>query len=83
MGRRNSHGSISRKVKSRGVFPQIYVDREADFASIKLAPGIEKKSYIKDGFAICENDKGQIIEIQVLNLSELKKISNSSARNHR
>lgn len=73
MGRRNSHDSLSRKVRARRAFPQIYVDRDSDFASIKIAPGIEKKSYVKDGIVFCEDEKGQVIEIQVLNLSELNK----------
>ncbi len=74
MGHRNSHGSLSKKVKGRQEFPKIHVDRDSDFASIKIAPGIESKSYVKDGFVFCEDKNGQVIEIQVLNLSELKKL---------
>jgi hypothetical protein len=73
MGRRHGHGSLSRKVKPQQTFPLVYIDQEADFASIKIAPGVEKKSYIKDGFVFCEDNKGRIIEVQVLNLSELNK----------
>ena len=47
------------------------VDTEADFASIKIAEGVEKKSYIKDGMVFCEDEEGRIIEIQILNLSSL------------
>jgi len=32
---------------------------------------VEKKSYIKDGMIFCEDAKGRIIEIQILNLSSL------------
>lgn len=73
MGRPHRNGSLRRKVEARDEFPQIHVDREADFASIKLAPGVEARSYAKDGFVFCEDKKGQVIEVQVLNLSELRK----------
>jgi hypothetical protein len=42
---------------------------DADFAAIKLAPGIEAKSYLKDGVLFSEDAKGRIIELQILNLS--------------
>ncbi|MGK5083343.1 hypothetical protein WDW37_08545 [Bdellovibrionota bacterium FG-1] len=73
MGRAHRNGSLRKKVDAVQVFPQILVDAEADFASIKLAPGIEAKSYAKDGFVFCEDKKGRVIEVQVLNLSELHK----------
>ena len=73
MGRTHSNGSLRRKVKEKQAFPQILVDQQADFASIKLAPGVEAKSYAKDGFVFCEDKKGRVIEVQVLNLSELRK----------
>jgi hypothetical protein len=60
-------------VKAKAEFPRVHVDIEADFASIKLAPGIEAKSYVKDGFVFCEDKKGRIIEVQLLNLSDLRK----------
>ena len=70
MARRNGHGKLSvKKVKSG---PEIYLDKENDFASIRLAKGIEAKSYEKDGFVFLEDSKGKIIEIQILNLSRLK-----------
>jgi hypothetical protein len=73
MGQRNSHGSVrSRKVKQS--FPRIYVDQENDFASIRLADGTEAKSYVRDGFVFLEDKKGRVIEVQVLNLSELAKL---------
>ena len=72
MARHHRHDKVSKKIKAK--FPQIYVDKDADFASIKIAAGNEAKSYVRDGFVFCEDDKGQIIEIQVLNLSLLKKI---------
>lgn len=55
------------------------MDADLDFASIKLAAGIEAKSYEKDGFIFCEDAKGRVIEIQVLNLSDLKKSKKRSA----
>ncbi len=73
MARHHRHDKISKKVKAK--FPQVYIDKDADFASIKIAAGNEAKSYMKDGFIFCENSKGQIIEIQVLNLSLLKKLA--------
>ncbi|MGE4233982.1 MAG: hypothetical protein AB7F43_11690 [Bacteriovoracia bacterium] len=72
MGRNNRNGSVQKK-RLKKQFPEVIVDQLADFASIKLAPGVEAKSYLKDGFIFCEDKKGHIIEIQVLNLSQLKK----------
>ena len=72
MGRPQRSRSV-RKKKVGGTFPQIYVDRDSDFASIKLAPGVEARSYEREGFVFCEDGKGRVIEIQVLNLSELGK----------
>ncbi len=34
MARHNRHGGLSKKVKSK--FPQVYVDKDSDFASIKI-----------------------------------------------
>lgn len=68
MGRHNSHGKLSSKVDS---FPKVFIDKEHDFAAIKIAKGVEHKSYEKDGFVFCEDKSGKIIEIQVLNLSKL------------
>lgn len=50
-------------------FPIVSIDSDADFASIKLASGIEAKSYLKDGILFSEDAKGRIIELQILNLS--------------
>lgn len=76
MGRNNSHDKPSNKV---GALPKVFIDKENDFAAIKIAKGIEYKSYEKDGFIFCEDKAGRIIEIQVLNLSKLpallKKVS--------
>lgn len=52
-------------------FPKVFIDKENDFAAIKIAKGIEHKSYERDGFIFCEDKAGRIIEIQVLNLSKL------------
>ena len=57
---------------SDGKFPKVLIDTEMDYASIILQAGIEQKSYAKDGIVFSENGEGQIIEIQVLNLSSLK-----------
>jgi len=78
MGRHHRYGSVRKNVK-RVTFPRIYVDRESDYASIKLLPGVEARSYVKEGFAFCEDKKGRIIEVQILNLSQLKKESTASA----
>lgn len=53
----------------RKEFPQVFVDAASDFASVKIAPGIEARSYEKDGFVFCEDAHGHVIEIQLLNLS--------------
>jgi hypothetical protein len=71
MGRNNSHDKLSKKVDS---FPKIFIDKENDFAAIKIAKGIEHKSYEKDGFIFCEDKAGRVIEIQVLNLSKLPEL---------
>ncbi len=73
MGRHNTHGSIRKKKVKRSAFPQIYIDKDMDFASIKLSPGIEARSYVKNGFAFCEDRLGRVIEVQILNLSRLKR----------
>lgn len=70
MAGHNRHGELSKKVKSE--YPQVYLDKDSDFASIKIAAGTEAKSYIKDGFVFCEDSKGRVIEVQILNLSDLK-----------
>ena len=71
MGRNNSNGKLSKKVDS---FPRVFIDKENDFAAIKIAKGIEYKSYEKDGFIFCEDRSGRVIEIQVLNLSKLPEL---------
>jgi hypothetical protein len=77
MGRRYGHDSVRntgrKKIKSQKKvesYPEIVFDRTSDFASIKLSPGVEAKSYIKDGLVFCEDSKGRVIEIQILNVSE-------------
>lgn len=74
MGRRHSHGQLSKKVTKPAKFPQITVDKELDFASVKIAKGVEARSYLQDGFVFLEDKSGRIIEIQVLNLSLLPKL---------
>jgi hypothetical protein len=54
-------------------FPQVHIDNELDFAAIKLAKGIEFKSYLKNGMIFSEDKKGRIIEVQILNISQIKK----------
>jgi hypothetical protein len=58
----------SQEAKSQQ-FPVVSMDKDADFASIKLAPGIEAKSYLKDGVLFSEDAKGRVIELQILNVS--------------
>jgi hypothetical protein len=70
MGRSHPHGSVRNK-KSVNEYPEVYIDKAADFASIKIAPGIESRSYVKDGIVICEDQKGRVLEIQLLNLKAL------------
>lgn len=59
--------------------PKIFIDVENDFASIKIKPGKESKSYEKDGFIFCEDKDGNIIEIQILSLKELAKLKDKAA----
>ena len=69
MASHNSLSKLSKKVKK--TLPRVMIDTEADFASIKIAEGVERKSYIKNGMVFCEDERGRIIEIQILNLSSL------------
>ncbi|HAR42610.1 MAG TPA: hypothetical protein DCS07_08270 [Bdellovibrionales bacterium] len=71
MTRTQSHGKLSSKKMVHT--PEVYVDKENDFASIRLSPGVEAKSYEKNGFIFSEDAKGHVIEIQILNLSTLAK----------
>lgn len=71
MARANRNGRLSSKKSMKK--PEIFLDKENDFASIRLADGIEAKSYLKDGFIFSEDAKGRVIEIQILNLSLLAK----------
>jgi hypothetical protein len=70
MSRVDHHGSFRNK-KAVKEFPEVYIDKDADFASIKIAPGVESRSYVKDGMVVCEDQKGRVIEIQLLNLKAL------------
>lgn len=79
MARNNGHERIRNKKVKAKAYPDVYVDEENDFASIKLQSGVEAKSYLKDGFVFCENKDGEVIEIQVLNLSQIKANTHRSA----
>jgi hypothetical protein len=67
------------RTKKKSFKPEVYIDTDSDFASIKIAPGIEARSYIQDGFVFCEDKNGKVIEVQVLNLSQLGKKKTHSA----
>ena len=49
-------------------FPMVSVDSGTGFAAIKLAPGIEAKSYLKDGVLFSEDANGRVIELQILDV---------------
>jgi hypothetical protein len=72
MARNYADDKLRSKKTEEVEYPSVFFDKEHDFASIKIAPGVENRSYEKDGFIFFENKKGEIIEVQVLNLSELK-----------
>jgi uncharacterized protein YuzE len=59
--------------------PTVFIDTENDFASIKIKEGTEAKSYEKNGFVFCEDQEGNIIEIQILNLKDLSKSKNQAS----
>lgn len=64
----NSHGKLSKKKvtkkkTSKTIYPEILVDKDNNFLSIKLKEGIEKKSYSKKGILFSENEEGEIIEL--------------------
>lgn len=44
--------------KAEDSFPKIFIDKANEFAAIKIAKGIEHKSYEKDGFVFCEDKSG-------------------------
>ena len=71
MGRHNSHGKLSKKSEK---FPKIIIDKENDFASIRISKGIEARSYEQDGFIFCEDKSGRVVEIQILNLSKIPEL---------
>jgi hypothetical protein len=79
MGGRNGRGPVRRKTVKASEFPQVFVDAGADFASIKIAPGVEARSYEKKGFVFCEDAGGNVIEVQLLNLSSLKGLKRTPA----
>ena len=79
MGRLNRHGPVRRQKVKPNAFPQVFVDPDADFASIKIAPGVEARSYEKAGFVFCEDESGAVIEIQLLNLRSLKGLKRTPA----
>jgi hypothetical protein len=54
-------------------YPIVSIDHDADFASVKLGPGIEAKCYLKEGAVFSQDAKGRVIEIQILNLSHTTK----------
>ncbi len=62
--------------KKQSILSLKFIDKANDFAAIKIAKGIEHKSYEKDDFIFCEDKAGQVIEIQVLNLSKLPELLN-------
>jgi len=73
MGRRHSDDSLRKSQRTpvnKETFPQIEFDPFLDFGSIKLAPGIEARSFLKDGMVFLEDRDGHIIEIQFINLSQ-------------
>ncbi len=72
MARHHSNGKLSDK-KIKSTYPKVMIDKDADFASIKISPGVEAESFEKDGFVFCKNKDGEIIEIQILNLTQLAK----------
>ena len=81
MGRIDRHGKLSPRVtKSKRdpstkaeQFPVVSIDEEFDFASIKLAPGIEARSYLKDGVLFSEDAEGRVIELQIINVKKAAK----------
>ena len=78
MARPKRDGQLRKKITRTNITkkrsePEIFIDKDSDFASIKISQGIEARSYEKDGIVFNEDSKGNIIEIQILNLSELAK----------
>ncbi len=61
----------SKVTLSKAKYPKVVIDSETDFASIKIADGVEKKSYLKKGILFSEDEEGKILEIQILNVSLL------------
>ncbi len=68
MAGHNSHGEL-RSRKSQKEFPFVFVDKESDFLSIRVANGIEARTFVRDGIVFSLDKSGKIIEVQILNLS--------------
>ncbi len=68
MGGHNSHGEL-RTRKSQKSFPLVFVDKESDFLSIRVADGIEAHTFVRDGIVFSLDKNSKIIEVQILNLS--------------
>jgi hypothetical protein len=73
MARDNSSHKLSKKkvatkktTKSKTIYPKVYQDKENNYISIKLKEGIETHSYLKKGILFLENEKGEVIEVQVM-----------------
>jgi hypothetical protein len=72
MADHHSNGKLQDQ-KINSAFPKVMIDRDSDFASIKIAYGVESESFVKDGIVFCTNKDGDVIEIQILNLSQFGK----------
>ena len=67
VGHNSSRKLSKKKVAKKSAYPKIVVDKDNNFLSIKLKAGVEVKSYLKKGVLFSENEKGEVIELQVVN----------------
>lgn len=61
-----SKKKVAKKSTKKISYPKIYQDKENNYLSIKLKPGIETKSYLKKGILFLEDENGEVVEIQVI-----------------
>jgi hypothetical protein len=78
MDRHNDHGRLSKKVSKK--LPEVYIDEDLDCASIKIAHGVESKSYVKDGFVFCEDSRGVSLKFRYSTSVKLEKSRGKGAK---
>ena len=66
MAKKKVTNKVTKKSVKKTSYPKIYQDKDNNYLSIKLKPGIESKSYLKKGILFLEDENGEVVEIQVM-----------------